>query len=153
MSTPPIAIGVLLRFAVDDLRERIYDGVVAAGFTELRPSHVTLFRWPGPDGRRPTEVAADTQMSKQRVNDLLRDLERHGYLRLEPDPDDSRARLIRLTDRGKRLHQVAVRAHAEVERNWARRVGTRRFADLRHTLEEVTAVSSPRDSGGAARAH
>jgi hypothetical protein len=39
------------------VRERIYEGVVAAGLTDVRPVHVTLFRWPGPDGMRPTDLA------------------------------------------------------------------------------------------------
>jgi hypothetical protein len=79
---PPMPVGALLRFGLDEIRRRIYGAVVAAGYRDLRPAHVTLFRWPGPDGRRPTEIAADVQLSKQRLNDLLRDLEARGYLRL-----------------------------------------------------------------------
>jgi DNA-binding MarR family transcriptional regulator len=134
-----VQIGALLRFAVDEVRTRIYEGVVAGGFDDVRPPHVTLFRWPGPDGRRPSEVAADVQISKQRVNDLLRDLERLGYLRLEPDASDSRARIIRLTPRGRALHELAVGAHAKLEAEWAASVGKRRYAELRKTLRELTA--------------
>src|SRR6185437_7901979 len=86
---PPIQIGALLRLALDDLRRRIHEGVAAAGFDDVRPAHTTLFRWPGPDGRRPTEIAADVQISKQAVNDLLRDLEQRGYLERHPDPSDN----------------------------------------------------------------
>jgi DNA-binding MarR family transcriptional regulator len=141
-TTPPVPIGALLRFAIDDVRARIFDGVSAAGFDDVRPAHVTLFRWPGPHGRRPTEVAADTQLSKQRVNDLLRDLERRGYLHLESDPDDNRARIIRLTGRGKRLHKTAVGIHAQIEAEWEAALGTRRFEQLRSTLRRLT--SGPR---------
>jgi DNA-binding MarR family transcriptional regulator len=126
-----------MRFGLDEIRLRIYDAVVAAGYGGLRPAHVTLFRWPGPDGRRPTEIAADVQLSKQRVNDLLRDLEHGGYLRLERDPADNRARVVQLTARGRRLHEVAVAAHAEVEREWERAVGAGRYDALRATLEEL----------------
>lgn len=136
---PPVQLGALLRFALDEVRTRIYDGVVAGGFDDLRPPHVTLFRWPGPNGRRPTEVAADVQLSKQRVNDLLRDLERLGYLVLEGDPRDSRARIIRLTPRGRALHELAVDTHAMLEAEWAASVGERRYAELRSTLAELTA--------------
>jgi DNA-binding MarR family transcriptional regulator len=139
---PPAPIGALLRFALDEVRRRIYDGVVADGFDDLRPSHVTLFRWPGPDGRRPSQVAADAGISKQRVNDLLRDLERRGYLALAPDPDDSRARTIRLTDRGRRLHRVALEIHAELEREWARVVGDRSYEQMRRTLMQLSTGSS-----------
>ena len=136
---PPLAVGALLRFALQDIRTRIYEGVVAAGFDDLRPAHVTLFRWPGPDGMRPTDLAAEVAMSKQAVNDLLGDLERLGYLTRERDPSDSRARLIRLTPRGRRLHEVAVGVHAGIEDEWARAVGARRFRELRRTLEHLVA--------------
>jgi len=66
----------------------------------------------------PTDVAADVQISKQRMNDLLRDLERLGYLWLEPDPRDQRARIIRLTSRGKAVHETAVGVHARLEQEW-----------------------------------
>lgn len=144
-ATPPLPIGALLRFGLDEVRARIYAGVVAAGFDDVRPTHVTLFRWPGPDGRRPSRVAEDTQISKQRVRDLLRHLERHGYLTLEPDPTDGRARLIRLTERGRRLHSVAVEAHAAIEQEWAEKVGNGRFRTVWETLSQLVRI--PAEAG------
>ena len=108
-----------------------------AGFNDVRPPHVTLFRWPGPDGRRPTEVGADAQISKQRVNDLLRDLEHRGYLTLATDPTDSRARIIRLTERGRRLHETAIDIHAAIEAEWAGKVGQQRYRSVCETLAEL----------------
>lgn len=137
---PPLPVGALMRFGLHEIRARIYAQVTGAGFDDLRPAHVTLFRWPGPDGRRPTEIAADAQISKQRVNDLLRDLERLDYLALEPDPGDGRARIVRLSARGRRLHRTAVDVHAEVEEEWKRRVGGRRYAQMRETLAELLAA-------------
>ena len=134
---PPVPIGALLRFALADVRQRIYAGVVKAGFDDVRPTHVTLFRWPGPDGRRPGQVAGDTQLSKQRVRDLLRDLERWGYLRLETDPADGRARIIRLTARGRRLHRTAVGVHTALERAWAARIGDAPYRAFRDTLSHL----------------
>lgn len=146
--TPMPPIGALLRFGLHEIRSRIYDGVRAAGFDDVRPAHVTLFRWPGPDGRRPSEVAADAQISKQRVNDLLRDLERLGYLGLIDDPTDSRARIIRLSARGKRLHKTAVDIHATIEGEWARTIGPRHYERLRQTLAQLMGPDH-NDSGTA----
>ena len=144
MSTPRQQIGALLRFLLHDVRACIYEGVTAAGFDDLRPAHVTLFRWPGPDGRRPTEVAADAQITKQALNDLLRDLEQRGYLERHPDPSDNRARIIRLTRRGKRLHKVAVGIHAQVEDEWAGKLGRKEFEKLRDQLGRlVDGISRP----------
>jgi DNA-binding MarR family transcriptional regulator len=147
-TAPPLAVGALLRFALQDLRARIYDGVVAAGFEDVRPSHVTLFRWPGPDGMRPTELADAVGITKQAVNELLRDLETLGYLHCRSDSRDSRARLIQLTGRGRRLHEAAVAAHSRIERDWQRTLGSARFSAFRSALERLVGesreVHSPR---------
>lgn len=136
---PPVPIGALFRFGLREIRNRIATGVREAGFEDVRPAHVTLFRWPGPDGRRPGEVAADVQISKQRVNDLLRDLERLGYLSLDRDRDDSRARIIRLTPPGRRLHQTAVGIHARIEAEWSQAIGPKRYHQLRRALDDLIA--------------
>ena len=133
----------MFRFGLDEIRHRIAAGVREAGFADVRPTHVTLFRWPGPDGRRPSEVAADVQISKQRVNDLLRDLEHLGYLSLELDRQDSRARIIRLTPRGHRLHQTAVGVHAQIEAEWSHTIGQRRYTQLKRSLHELIHPTDP----------
>jgi len=146
---PPLAMGALLRFALHEVRGRIYAAVGTAGFDDLRPVHVTLFRWPGPEGRRPTEIAADAGISKQAVNDRLRDLERLGYLECHPDPTDDRARIVRLTARGMELHRVAVDVQAELEAEWAQLVGEERFRGMRDTLEDLVRSDVDRVSKSA----
>jgi DNA-binding MarR family transcriptional regulator len=142
---PPLPIGALFRFGLEEIRERIAAGVREAGFDDVRPTHVTLFRWPGPDGRRPSEVAADVQISKQRVNDLLRDLERLGYLSLEIDSNDSRARIIRLSQRGRRLHKTAVGIHARIEAEWSQAIGQQRYQQVRRALNELIRLPDGRN--------
>ncbi|HET6568713.1 MAG TPA: MarR family winged helix-turn-helix transcriptional regulator [Rhodothermales bacterium] len=142
---PHIGVGPLMRFAILELRSNIYSRVAEVGFDDIRSTHVTLFRWPGPDGRRPTQVAEDVQISKQRVRDLLRDLESLGYLELVPDPVDGRARLIRLTERGRRLHRATLEVQTAVEQEWSERVGSDRFAALMDILRQL--VRSPGENG------
>jgi DNA-binding MarR family transcriptional regulator len=79
-------------------------------------------------------------VSKQRINDLLRHLERAGYLELDPDPSDDRAKIIRLTDRGWRLQDAALRYHREIEDEWADAVGEERWRQVRAALGDVTRV-------------
>ena len=57
--------------------------------------------------RTTSQPLADQRgITKQSVNDLLGHLERHGYLVREPDSADGRARVIRLTSKGRRLEQT-----------------------------------------------
>ena len=54
-----------------------------------------------------------------------------------PDPSDRRARIVRLTDRGRSVN-AAVRVRlAEVEQEWADRVGPERWAGARAVLTEL----------------
>ena len=139
----PPAIGTLLRFAWQAVRERIYEGVLEAGYTDLSRSHVLLFRWPTIDGLRPSELATHNQLSRQSINDLLSDLEKRGYLQRTPDPTDGRARIVRLTERGGNLTQVLSDMSFTTESEWARAIGEARFVEFRDTLCELVAYASP----------
>ena len=139
----PPAIGALLRLAWQGVRERIYEGVLQAGYTDLSRAHVLLFRWPVIDGLRPSELAARNQLSKQTINDLLKDLEKRGCLKRSLDPTDGRARIVRLTERGWNLTQVISDTSFATESEWAQVVGETRYGEFRSTLCELVAYTSP----------
>ena len=139
----PPAIGALLRLAWQSVRERIYEGVLQAGYTDLSRAHVLLFRWPTIDGLRPSELAARNQLSRQTINDFLSDLEKHGYLERTPDPTDGRARIVRLTERGWDLTQQISDMSFATESEWAQLIGERRYGEFRSTLCELVAYTLP----------
>jgi DNA-binding MarR family transcriptional regulator len=139
----PPAIGALLRLAWQAVRDRIYEGVLEAGYTDLSRAHVLLFRWPTIDGLRPSELAARNQLSRQSINDLLSDLEKKGYLERTLDPTDGRARIVRLTERGWDLTQVLSDMSFATESEWARAIGEARFDEFRNTLCELVAYATP----------
>ena len=113
----------------------MYAGVVAAGYDDLSAAHVGLWRYPGLDGLRPSQLADLAGITKQSVNDLLGHLERHGYLGRVPDPADGRARVIRLTSKGRRLQQTIYAEAGDAETRIAEILGPRRFAQLHDSLE------------------
>lgn len=133
-------IGSLTRRVWQWVRREIHQQVVAAGYDDLNPAHIGLFRNPGFDGRRPGELAEEMQVTKQSVNELLGHLERRGYLVREPHPDDSRARRIRVTPEGRRLEAVVWQAAADAERKAAAEIGDDRMRELRRTLADLTAA-------------
>jgi DNA-binding MarR family transcriptional regulator len=67
------------------------------------------------------------------------DLEHRGYVERVPDPSDGRAKIIRLTDRGRAAQQVGLELIGALERDWAERFGEERVAALREALEVITA--------------
>jgi DNA-binding MarR family transcriptional regulator len=91
-------------------------------------------------------------MTKQSMHELVVHLERAGYLRREPDPADSRARLIRLTERGHELERDAQAASARLHLDWRERLGARRFHDLWAALQEITGrTGGPPEPAGLRR--
>ena len=102
-------IGAMLRDVWQWVRDQMYAGVVAAGYDDLSAAHVGLWRYPGLEELRPSQVADRVGITKQSVNDLLGHLEQHGYILRVPDLVDGRARMIRLTPKGRRLQQDNLR--------------------------------------------
>src|SRR3954470_16811182 len=96
---PPV-IGALLRMPLDHVRRHMLAGLHARGFDDIEPAHLSILQYPGPQGTRPSELAARLRMSKQAVNYLLGQLERLGYLERVSDPDDQRSKRIPLTPPG-----------------------------------------------------
>ena len=131
-------LGALTRHAWQWIWQQIVAGVVAAGYDDVTAAHIGMFRHPTLDGQRPTQLADQLQITKQSVNDLLSHLENAGYLTRQPDPTDRRARVIRLTAKGKRLEQT-VRDNAQAaDEQIAELLGTRRYTQLCAALEELS---------------
>jgi len=118
--------------------QEVVAGVVAAGYDDVTAAHIGMFRYPSLDGQRPTQLADQLQITKQSVNDLLAHLERAGYITRKPEPADGRARVVRLTARGRRLEQT-IRNHAQAaDQHVAELLGSARYTELRAALQELS---------------
>ena len=134
VKTRDMLIGALLRVPAEAIHRRIIHDLNAAGFTELSLPHMALFRFPGPDGVRPSVLAERAGMSKQAMNRLLGSLEDLGYLVRSDAPDEGRARIVRFTKRGHAAYAKAVEVLREIERDWLAELGPRDFARLKELL-------------------
>jgi DNA-binding MarR family transcriptional regulator len=144
---PPASVGALLRIAWADLIDQVFRELADAGFTDLRPVHQPILRDLLTAGQRPTELAARLGLSKQSVNDMLRELERLGYITLVPDPEDGRAKRTQVTERGWQLGVEAARRGNEIGQRWAALVGEERYAIFEEVLREIVAGISARKTG------
>ena len=125
----------------DAVRKRMLERLHERGFDDLVAPHLTVLQYPGPQGMRPSDLAARLRMSKQALNYLLGELERLGYLERRPDPEDMRSKRIALTERGYAAGHVIREAVGEMEQEWAQRLGPERFAQLRSLLVELNELS------------
>src|SRR3954452_11875370 len=133
---PPL-IGALLRVPWEAVQRRMLERLHEHGFDDLDAAHLNVFQYPGPQGARPSELAARLGVTKQALNYLLGQLERLDYLQRTPDPDDLRSKRVALTERGASAIAVIREAVAEVEAAWAQQLGPKRFAQLRALLLEL----------------
>jgi DNA-binding MarR family transcriptional regulator len=130
----------LLAVAFDEFSEELTRRLAAAGYGDIRPGHGCAFGGIDPDkGSRLTELAERAMMTKQTVGEVVSDLEKLGYLERVPDPDDGRAKIIRLTSKGQHAYRVGRRLIDELERDWSERFGEDRMEALREVLEAVHA--------------
>jgi DNA-binding MarR family transcriptional regulator len=136
-AVPEMLIGALLRVPAQTIHRRIINELNAAGFDDLRLPHMAVLQFPGPDGVRPGVLAERAGMSKQAMNQLLRSLEALGYLARSDASDEGRARIVRLTKRGRagyaKIHDIL----RDIEREWAEELGPKSFADLKALLARV----------------
>ena len=131
---PPPYIGFEMRVVWQWVWELNMEAATQAGYDDVTSAHVSLFRYPGLDGYRLTDIAQRMQITKQSVHELIGHLEHLGYLVRDPDPTNRRARLVRLTPKGKGLQEV-IRLQAQAsEHQIAEILGARRFAQLKQTL-------------------
>ena len=133
---PPM-IGALLRMPWERVVRHMLERLHAEGFDDLDMPHMNLLLYPGPQGVRPSELAAQRGMTKQAANYLLGQLEALGYLERRPDPGDGRSKRIALTVRGERAALTIRKAVRELERDWQARLGQDRFAQLKELLLEL----------------
>ena len=144
---PPL-IGALLRMPVDAVLERMLAGLHEDGFTDLNAAHLPLLRYPGPENRRPSELASDARVTKQAMNYLLGELERLGYLIRRDDPEDRRSKRVHLTERGHAVVRTIRRTVRRIEAEWEQELGPARFAQLRELLKALNATSIVRELHG-----
>jgi DNA-binding MarR family transcriptional regulator len=132
----PAVLAQLKRLAVQDMFSRM----AAAGFDDVREGHGCVFGFIDlENGSRLTDLAERSGLTKQAVGEAVAELERKGYLERVPDPEDGRAKIIKLTQRGGDAALTGRRLFAEIENDWAERYGEERVASLRECAEEIAA--------------
>lgn len=112
-------------------------------FGDIRPTHGCVFRYVEGEGLRLTDIAERANVTKQSLGEIVDDLVARGYVKRIPDPNDRRAKLICLTERGEEAQAHGRRLFAQIEKRLGERYGRKRVAQLRELLEEIVAAEAP----------
>jgi DNA-binding MarR family transcriptional regulator len=120
--------------AVAKVFERLRD----KGFDDVREGHGCVFGFIDLEhGSRLTGLAERAGLTKQAVGEAVAELERLGYVERVPDPDDGRAKIIKLTPSGLDACLTGRRVFAEIEREWAEEFGEDLVAGMREAAERI----------------
>jgi DNA-binding MarR family transcriptional regulator len=135
----------------DAVGGELQTGLSGQGFSDLRPGHGCVFSYVDEEGTRLTDLAERSGLTKQSVGEVVADLERQGYVERVPDPQDGRAKIIRLTPHGAEALAAANRGFADIERRYAAALGEQRYAQFRAALVELYELTRADEPGHARR--
>ena len=135
----------LLGYLMDDFRRELNERVrtadlpgAPAATRSLRGSQVRLLSLTPTEGMRVTDLADKVGMTKQSLGEFATALESLGFLESVRDPADRRVRILRPTADGRAALAAAQHVIEEVEAEYRRRYGARRWDTLRTILREIT---------------
>lgn len=96
-------IAIIGHLADTALDKTLPDGLSIAGFGVL--NHFVRL---GLEGESPTKLARTFQVTKGAMTYTLQQLEHDGLVRIEGDPADARAKIVRITAKGRRARDAGV---------------------------------------------
>ena len=140
-SVPPRPLPALLtqvkELAIQKMRGRLAE----EGYADIREGYGCVFGFIDIDaGSRVTELAERSGLTKQAVSEVIPELEQLGYVTREPDPRDKRAKIVKLTPKGRDACLTGRRLFAEIEAEWAEQFGDELLAALRDAAEQIAAA-------------
>jgi DNA-binding MarR family transcriptional regulator len=91
-------------------------------------------------GTRSTVLAQRAGVTKQAMSQLVRLMERQGYLEQVPDPTDTRAKVVRMTERGEAVKTACVEVREELNRKLAGALGMNEAGRLEENLDAAAGL-------------
>lgn len=131
-------LGMMLRDTFHSFLDVLFERLAEEGYEDLRPAYSPVFQHLERGGTRIGVLAERARMTNQSMGYLVDALEKRGYVERRPDPEDRRAALVVITDRGRGEIAAARRVIAQIEREWEDRIGSERMAIVREALKELS---------------
>ena len=95
-------IGIIEQLSRTILEARLPKGLIAPHFAVL--NHLIRVA----DGRTPVEMARAFQVPKTTMTHTVSGLEKHGLVKVRPNPNDGRSKCVWLTDEGRALRDRVI---------------------------------------------
>jgi DNA-binding MarR family transcriptional regulator len=131
---------------------RLVAGLHARGFTDFSVAFAPILSNLDTEGTRIGVIAARGGVSRQSAGQLLRDIERCGFVRLDAAPEDARATIVRFTPHGRRLLSAVFEVVEDVEGVFAAALPRGDFTRMRSSLQTLADAVDPTGAFGTADA-
>lgn len=138
-----ISMGRLLNRASRHYDAAILDHVHTCGHTSIRAPELRILRAIATTGSRISDIAHDTWMTKQGTGQVIKSLEKQGYIRSLLDPTDARVRIAVFTPAGVELMNDIADAFSQADSKFAECVGTDDLENVRVILERLVRKLGP----------
>ncbi len=96
-------IGIIAQLGHTEFARALPDDLSTAGFAALN-----RFVRMGLDGDSPARMARAFQVTKGAMTYTLQRLEANGHVTLDPDPQDGRGKIVRITEKGRIARDEAI---------------------------------------------
>lgn len=129
---------------------RIINGLHARGFTDFSAGFPPLLSNLDVEGTRIGVLAQRAGVTRQAAGQLLREIEKCGYVERRTAADDARAMVVRFTPRGKRMLAAVFELVDEIEKDFAGSLSAGEFERLRDMLVRLADRVDPIGAFGVA---
>jgi DNA-binding MarR family transcriptional regulator len=150
-NSPQPDLAILIVGAARVVADRLGEAVERIGIDDMRTPFGYVIRALADHDSTLTELAELLGVSKQAAIKVVDEMEARGFLARHPDPDDRRVKLLRLTDKGRKVRRAALAASHSMERELRGELGDPSVDMLRDALDAMLARDRALDDARAGR--
>lgn len=114
--------------------EGLQNRLQSRGWPAISRAQSLVFVNIGEGVSRPSDIAQKMGVTRQAVHQTINELVSSGFVKLENDPTDKRAKVVGFTEEGLKLALDALKSLNDVERELAGRLGDDVVSQLRDIL-------------------
>lgn len=119
------------------LQEDMVRWAHSRGHTDTTAAHNSVFATLDLHGRRASEMAAQSGITRQSMGELLRGMSDLGLVEMRPDPTDRRAKLVVWTERGLAQAREGYAHIRDLEKTFSQEFGEQEYAQVKQTLARL----------------
>lgn len=118
-------------------KDRYTQEMVKRGFDWYGEARSNLLQHIPAQGIAQAEIVAQSNLTKQAVQQLLDELEKDDVIKRIADPNDSRRKKVILAKHGVQAFRAANRVKIDIEKEYRKLLGNRAFDELEKSLKKI----------------